>query len=376
MLLKAETRQIFVDLGYMSKACNKLKLDSREDEFLVSRIVFLTTYDTNINIEKLIDEDHLAETICSNINRHAKQFSPKPKKPKEPMEDMALTETLKLLFNITHFCPQRSGAFTQALLPILVILSRWTIPITKPLDPPVSPLINALMNINFESTENISTFFPKSTPSIYIDRLIELLDQSTKVYTDDELEQSVSPLVTLLRKLYEIAPDETKERMRKSILPSAVDRQTPLGRAETLASRLLRLSTNPGTPQLRECTSSLQFDMSDKDARSFVHNVGYGFAAGFLFQHNVPIPENALEAWSTSGSDTSGARASQDSHALDGKVNLITGQFLDMEEKVEIDMTEEEKEREAERLFVLFERYVFRTLISPLYIRIMLIAPI
>ncbi|RDL40874.1 Uncharacterized protein BP5553_00853 [Venustampulla echinocandica] len=356
MLLKADTRQTFVDLEYMSKACNKLKFDSWEDEFLVSRIVFLTTYDTNIDIEKLIDEDHLAESICSNINRHAKQFGPKPKKPKEPMEDMALNETLKLLFNVTHFCAQRSGAFSQALLPILVILSRWPIPTPRPLDPPISPLINALINLDFESKESVSTLFPKSTPNIYVDRLLDLLDQATKTYTDDELEHSVSPLVTLLRKLYEVAPDDTKEQMRKSILPSSVDRQKPLGRAETLASRLLRLATNPATPQLRECTSSLQFDMSDKDARTFVQNVGYGFAAGFLFGHNVPIPENALEAWSTSGGETSGATASQESRGLEGKVNLITGQFLDMEEKVEINMTEEEKEREAERLFVLFER--------------------
>jgi len=75
------------------------------------------------------------------------------------------------------------------------------------------------------------------------------------------------------------------------------------------------------------------------------------------------MPENALAAWSTSGSEGSNARASQDSrqelvggHAT---VNPITGQLLQMEEQVEMEeMTQEEKEREAERLFVLFERFV------------------
>jgi len=148
--------------------------------------------------------------------------------------------------------------------------------------------------------------------------------------------------------------------MRKVILPSTTDRQQPLGRAESLSSRLLRLSTNPTTPQVRESVSGLLFDMSDKDATKFVQNVGYGFASGFLFQHNVPIPENALEAYSTSDSESSNTRASQDSRrTLDGKVNPITGQFLDKEEKVEEEpMTQEQKEREAERLFVLFERFV------------------
>jgi hypothetical protein len=40
-------------------------------------------------------------------------------------------------------------------------------------------------------------------------------------------------------------------------------------------------------------------------------------------------------------------------------VNPITGQRRDKEEQVQVEeMTQEEKEREAERLFVLFERYV------------------
>jgi hypothetical protein len=40
-------------------------------------------------------------------------------------------------------------------------------------------------------------------------------------------------------------------------------------------------------------------------------------------------------------------------------VNPITGQRLDMEESGDVEpMSQEEKEREAERLFVLFERYV------------------
>ncbi|KFY74385.1 hypothetical protein V499_05584 [Pseudogymnoascus sp. VKM F-103] len=44
--------------------------------------------------------------------------------------------------------------------------------------------------------------------------------------------------------------------------------------------------------------------MSDKDANNFVQNVGYGFSSGLLFRQNVQVPDNALEAWSTS--DTGG----------------------------------------------------------------------
>jgi hypothetical protein len=48
-----------------------------------------------------------------------------------------------------------------------------------------------------------------------------------------------------------------------------------------------------------------------------------------------------------------------DSIGMPKPVNPITGQFLDMQKFADApEMTEEEKEREAERLFVLFERLV------------------
>lgn len=153
--------------------------------------------------------------------------------------------------------------------------------------------------------------------------------------------------------------------MRHAVLPSDEDRKQVLGRAQSLSSRLLRLSTNPSTPSIRESVSSLLFEMSGKDAKAFVQNVGYGFAAGFLFQHNVPVPENALEAWSTSeskGNSGSGNRISQESGGSGESqrpINPITGQRIEFETQIEEpEMTQEEKEREAEKLFVLFERCI------------------
>lgn len=351
-----------MDLGYEEKACNKLKNDSRDDEFLVSRIIFLTTYGAKIDIEKLIDQYHLAENICLNISRHAKQFITKQKKVREldPMADMALVETLKLMFNISHFCPQRASAFSPALQYLIIILTKRAISSSKPLDPPIGPLVNSLLNIDFENKDNKGVLFPKATPNITVDRLIEILDKTIRAYADDELEKNISPLLTLLRKVYEIAPKEVQVRTQRAVLPSEEDRKQILGRGTTLPSRILRLSSTSTSPQIRESISCFLFELSGKDAKRFVQNVGYGFASGFLFGHNIPMPENALEAWSTSDSDSSHARASQDSKQdLLGKINPITGQFLENEAKIEMPkMTQEEKEREAERLFVLFERCV------------------
>lgn len=68
--------------------------------------------------------------------------------------------------------------------------------------------------------------------------------------------------------------------------------------------------------------------------------------------HNLPVPDNALNG--ENGSEDLGGRLT----TIDGKeINPITGQRRDMEpEDPGPEMTDEEKETEAERLFVLFER--------------------
>ena len=62
--------------------------------------------------------------------------------------------------------------------------------------------------------------------------------------------------------------------------------------------------------------------------------------------NNISMPEDLVRANAEAGDVEGGI-----------PVNPITGQRLDREEQVEMEpMTQEEKEREAERLFVLFER--------------------
>ena len=72
--------------------------------------------------------------------------------------------------------------------------------------------------------------------------------------------------------------------------------------------------------------------------------VGYGNAAGYLVSHNIPFAGSAFS----------------DPHPSESRpYNAITGQYLDSASaslKELEGMTEEEKEREAEKLFVLFER--------------------
>ena len=197
-------------------------------------------------------------------------------------------------------------------------------------------------------------------PKCNADNLIGILNLAIRNYKDEELENLAAPLTTLIRKIFEVAPDAVKAHLQKLLLPSLDERSKPLGTADTLAAKLLQLSTSPVAPNLRENVSNLLFELSGQDATSFVRNVGYGFASGFLMTHDLPVPENALEAWSTDDSSKTLQDPGELLTMVEGEeINPVTGQKRSMEEVDEgPEMTEEEKEREAERLFVLFERLV------------------
>lgn len=76
-------------------------------------------------------------------------------------------------------------------------------------------------------------------------------------------------------------------------------------------------------------------------AEILTSQIGYGNAAGYLFNRSMlPAPPQGT----SSGAD-----------AADAQVNPITG-MVQKEQPPGPEMTDEEKEREAEKLFVLFER--------------------
>ncbi|KAL7939178.1 guanine nucleotide exchange factor [Trichoderma chlorosporum] len=345
MLLKPETRRMIVDQGFAIKACERLKTDNWDDEFLTSRILLLSTYGTKEHLANLIAEHQLAENIAENLSRHAKLVATKPAQP-QPMEDMALAEILKLLFNITHFCKDEAPRFSLAVPHIIELFWKQDIPASKPLESPFGPLVNALINLEMSTATNQAAIFPSSEPNKVAARLIALLDSAMATYGDSDLEVTVTPLISTMLKVHENAPISVRQYISGKLLPTAEDRQSVLGQGKTLSARLLKNSTNPMAPALRDAISHLLFDLSDKDASKFVENVGYGFASGFLFQNNVPIPGNASTTFNAG--DATGAQR---------LVNPITGQFLDQEKVSEMPpMSEDEKLREAERLFVLFER--------------------
>ncbi|KIX97914.1 uncharacterized protein Z520_06692 [Fonsecaea multimorphosa CBS 102226] len=339
LLLIPATRKSSLKVELDQKATDALHDANDDDEFLLSRILFLLTYDPGIDMKTLIADHDLAKAIVKQLSRHADEA--KKSSPKSPagQGNMALMETLKLLFNATSIKTDQDAKFQPAVVELFRLLLRLDVP-SPALQPPMSLLVNALANLDM-GPEMVKA----SEVEPAVDKLMTILEQAIQEHSSTELDTVAIPLLTVLRRINEVASPDLRRRMKARLLPNDEERDQPLGKSSSFASRLLRLTTSSGMLNLSEAISGLMFELSDKDANEYVKNVGYGYAAGYLMTHKIPVPESAKKSHIPGESSN------------EVPINPITGQRLDKEQPIELpEMTREEKEREAERMFVLFER--------------------
>ncbi|KAH9921571.1 guanine nucleotide exchange factor synembryn-domain-containing protein [Epithele typhae] len=162
---------------------------------------------------------------------------------------------------------------------------------------------------------------------------------------DSPLDDVMTPLVVLITRL--CAADEgPRRRMREWLFPDDLDRTTLLESRADLLGRLLRLLQSTHHTKLKNSVGELLYAACDSDASTLSSFAGYGNVAGFLFNKGI---------MSAPPPPAGGSRAAAPDMTPSGQpIDPITGAV--QREHVDIEMTEEEKEREAEKLFVLFDR--------------------
>lgn len=173
-------------------------------------------------------------------------------------------------------------------------------------------------------------------------------------------EHTLSPLLSLFHAtVTEIFTSSSVSENLQSIvsnfvLPSVQDRQKPLGKSSSLSGCLIRVASNPLVRNSRNIIYDILWKVCGEDHDVFVQSFGLGFASSFLASQGIAFPGSLV---TDSGSQPNSRKNSAVS--TDG-VNFITGQLVSHEEqpakKPLEELTEEEKLRDAERLFVLFER--------------------
>ncbi|KAG6919461.1 hypothetical protein DXG01_005720 [Tephrocybe rancida] len=169
-------------------------------------------------------------------------------------------------------------------------------------------------------------------------------DRRKQESPDNSLDDLLSPLVMLLSRL--CAGDETSRvRIRQLVIPDDLDRSAPLeGRADILG-RCLRLMTSVYHSRLKDSVGELLFAMCESDASILSTLVGYGNVAGFLYDKRILSAPPAPSATSSTYIPPAAATS----------INPITGTTNNSKQDLP-EMSDEEKEHEVEKLFVLFDR--------------------
>ncbi|RIB19319.1 guanine nucleotide exchange factor [Gigaspora rosea] len=398
LLLEEDTRDLFEKHNCISKICLGLKdvKISIKTQFLYSRILFLVTIKTSPIVKQLIDDLKIIDILHNTINNLVKEISSSTivePSPSPITRVTLLNEQLKFLFNLMHYDPkivreegkgknQELPSKFEKLLPIIIkIITELPPPSPLPLSPPHSHAIHALLN--FPVTPYKSIWFPpeqKTQQYALLNKFLETLKTMIFIAVNGDpdvgiengqqkygvnFDEVIPPLVALIRKLAEedelarinakniLLPDDPyiyiinlgcyfENNIDNFSLEILSDRSKPLEKGDDLSARLIRLMTSAMLPNLKDGVSELLYVICDQDVNLFIHHVGYGNAAGFLMNRNIMVPPLTSSSKQKVHSDKS--------------INPITGQYLENEAPSLSDMTDEEKEREAERLFVLFER--------------------
>ncbi|KAF9782098.1 guanine nucleotide exchange factor [Thelephora terrestris] len=163
---------------------------------------------------------------------------------------------------------------------------------------------------------------------------------------DTTLDELVTPLVLLIARIC-IGDEASRARLRAWLIPLDLDRTNPLEARPDALGRCLRLLGSVYHANLKKAVGEMMYAMCDLDASILASQVGYGNVAGFLFSKGVmsPPPQPSTSSNAVYGPSTSSTGA---------PINPITG--IAQQPVTVTDMTDEEKEREAEKLFVLFDR--------------------
>ncbi|KAF4120432.1 hypothetical protein GMORB2_2868 [Geosmithia morbida] len=329
LVRSAESRPMVATEVGADRIVAAFKRADPDDELALANILIFACYGTSLDLKPSFEKDGLADAINSIIARNAEQGSLPTAEPTS-----ACSASLRLLSTLGATYESQTDRFLDSVDPVMEMLTRTKVP-SPPLQPSVSLLVNCLPFLPLQKKTDISV--------AAVDKLTEILGASLAAYGTMADEHELQPLLLGLLNLSQSAGgSQAKTRLQTSLVPGDEDRKEALGKGATLPHKILGLASSSMSPEVRELVMSLFFELSDRDPSRFVHNVGFGNAAGYLSTKGIDISQSA-----TASAEAGGAA-----------INPITGQRIDFEAKGPDlpEMTDEEKEREAERLFVLFER--------------------
>ncbi|XP_076008093.1 chaperone Ric-8A-like [Genypterus blacodes] len=191
-----------------------------------------------------------------------------------------------------------------------------------------------------------------------------LMFMERRLDSGDKIKEKLTPILNLLTESCR-AHRETRQYIRKHILPPLRDVSQRPEEGSTVKNRLIRLMTHLDT-DLKHCAADLLFVLCKENVRRFVKYTGYGNAAGLLATRGLLCRQGGrafncdTHYSSDSDSDTEEYRQVKD------RINPVTGRVEAEQPDPMEGMTEEEKEEEARKLIMLFNKLSRDNFIQPM----------
>lgn len=196
-----------------------------------------------------------------------------------------------------------------------------------------------------------------------ISRLILYLKLKLETEENKNKSEELAPILKCLSLLCS-SHSSIRKFCRIKILPGLKNEVLRLPEeGDTLRNRLCKLLTSP-SPTLTNLTADLLFILCKESVSRFVKYSGYGNAAGLLAQRGLMAGGQSSKNQYSSSSDSDTEEYKQ----LKNQVNPITGRWEEERSDNFAEMTEEQKEFEANKLINQIHRLSSGGLIQPMKI--------
>ncbi|KAJ3010796.1 UNVERIFIED_CONTAM: hypothetical protein HDU68_001969 [Siphonaria sp. JEL0065] len=308
---------------------------------------------------------------------------------------------------------------TTRFLPILVDLIT-SIPVNEkdPLSAPHNFAINCLLNFP-ASPEFFLQWLPGPNKDLIPEQLCKILSSALKLaipynpesaipletlqdppkdcktpdYSKKRADEIIPPVILVLKELANCHP-KLREILRGYLTPEDIDRTKKLDTTDTTVARLIRVMTSISLENVKNSVGELLFALFDEDASKLTSYIGYGNAAGFLFQRGImsdpnggassgdrpsssssddtihdsyEIYDGPKDSYTATAANTTANRATSNSTSTKSKgkgkaqpkLNPITGEIMTNEKQTNEEwdrLSEAEKEFETHKLMEMLEK--------------------
>ncbi|KAI9356324.1 guanine nucleotide exchange factor [Zopfochytrium polystomum] len=399
----AEARAAFESLDGPASLADAIKHSAGgpEARFLMLRLLFLATGHSALVSEQLATKTRIADHITEIIEEYALRVAQHGIRSVNSAEQNVLSEALKVLFNLTLDRSEFAGAasmfglsetkpevddasrkerrtapFKRAIPFITTLITSVPVDPNTPLPAPVSHAVHSLLNFpvspasvaawvpiaNSESkTQQASLALPNTLCDVISYCVLLAMpfaaggvgledyekDGITPVVCGQNADEVIAPPVLVLEQLVR-SSDEIKAYVKSRLAPENINRAQRLDNSDNVTSRLIRLMTSVSMERTKTCVSDLLFALCNSNASELTLYVGYGNAAGYLF--NRGITSNPL----ASGAND---QIRSDLDPITGELKSSRSASAAEEARAAWDaLSDEEKENEARRLAELMDR--------------------